>query len=76
MYWEVEEKIDQKTEHWLSVSSWAFHQAIDTFIKSERESGKNVIQMSDMPMDLFNKQIFFNLDDDDWQKERLEYEQS
>jgi hypothetical protein len=76
LYWSVEAKIDHEKEHWLSVSAWAFHQAIDAFIESEIGSGKSVIQMSNMPMHLFNKQILFNLEDDDWKKERSEYEQS
>ena len=76
LYWSVEEKIDHEKEHWLSVSAWAFHQAIDGFIDSEIASGKSVIQISQMPMQLFNKQVLFNLDDDDWKEERSEYEQS
>ena len=76
LYWSVEGKIDHEKDHWLSVSAWAFHQAIDGFIESEIARGKSVIQMSQMPMQLFNKQILFNLDDDDWKEERSEYEQS
>ena len=76
LYWAIDSKIDHEKEHWLSVSAWAFHQAIDVFIKSEIANDKSVIQISNMPMNLFNKQVLFNLAEDDWEKERSEYEQS
>jgi hypothetical protein len=39
-------------------------------------NSKSVIQMSNMLIHLFSKQVLFSLDDDDRQKERSEYEQS
>ena len=77
LYWDVYSKIDHKKEHWLEVSAWSFHQALCKFKEAEVANGKTVIQISNMPMELFNTQMLFNLGGDDcWKQELKEYQPS
>jgi len=75
LYWVIDSKIDDVKDPWLSVSAWAFHQALDIFIENEIDKGKSVIYISDILIQLFNTQMLFNLDEVCWEKEREEYQQ-
>lgn len=66
-------QIDDKTQDWLSLSAWAFHQALGSFVQAEIAKGKKVISLHKMPMSLFNKQMLFNLKEECWEKEFSEY---
>lgn len=73
IYWQLDAKIDCKTQHWLSLSAWAFHQALGPFVQAEIAAGKKEISLHQMPMKLFNKQMLFNLKEECWQREYSEY---
>lgn len=73
LYWQVDAKIDDQTQHWLSLSAWAFHQSLEPFVQAEIAKGKKVILVHQIPMSLFNKQILFNLKEQCWEKELSEY---
>lgn len=75
IYWELESKIDQDSEHWLNVSSWAFHQTVWIYAKLQIDSGKKVIKVSEIPISLFNEQMLSNLEDESWIEEHQEYVQ-
>lgn len=75
LYWDADAKIDNMTEHWLSISSWAFHQAIGVYVEQQQAMGKNYLIVSEMPLILFNKQMLFNLQEECWIEERNEYKE-
>lgn len=75
IYWKLESKIDQTSEHWLNVSSWAFHQAIWIYAEQQIDSDKKLIKVSEIPVSLFNEQMLSNLEDESWVDERQEYVQ-
>ncbi len=73
LYWLADSKIDDQTQDWLSLSAWAFHQALEPFVQSEMAKGKKFISLHQLPMKLFNKQMLFNLEEKCWAKELSEY---
>ena len=76
LYWGVDSKIDHQKEHWLNLSAWSFHQALCKFKDVEVANGNLTIRISNIPIELFNDQMLFNLGGDDcWENEREEYQQ-
>lgn len=69
----MDAKIENQTQHWLSLSVWAFHQSLGPFVQAEIAKGKKLISLHQVPMSIFNKQMLFNLKEQCWGKELSEY---
>jgi len=74
IYWELEAKIDSKNEHWLDISSWAFHQTLGIYSKLMIAEGRKKVLLCEVPVSIFNTQMLSNLENESWVKERGEYE--
>ena len=72
-YWQLDSTIDHEKDHWLNIGCWAYHQALDTYMREQRKAGRVSVKPSEVPMSLFNKQMLFNLQEDSWEKERALY---
>lgn len=76
IYWEIDSTIDHQIDHWLDIGTWAFHQSICLIADDEMNKGACLLKLSKVPMEIFNQQMVFNLEEDCWAEERAVYEQA
>ena len=61
-------------DEWTNLANWAFHQA--PFALAEQSVSEKHLRREDVPFEMFDEWMRFNLSNDCWSAERDEYEES
>ena len=73
IYKEVEQRIGPENE-WHQLAAWAFHQALDKFVRRKCSEASDVVRCKDVSFWSFDIQMNENLLDSSWDEERAIYE--
>ena len=72
---EIESNIDYENDHWSSIATWSFFQAIHKTATKLHQSGTSDLVAADVSKAMINEYILKNLQGEEWEKERNEYEE-
>jgi len=70
---DIEDRIDFSHDHWSSIFSWSMFQAIHVSATLALSRGQSTIVLLEIPVELIDKYIRFNLAGESWQAEREQY---
>ena len=70
---DVESRIDFSSDHWESLGAWSLYQSLVEVSRENYKRGEFVIFPTQIPLAIFDKWIRENLNQEDFEEERLQY---
>ena len=74
IYWPIEEKLEGEGDEWITLSAWAFHQALGDLARTKVIAGRAVLRPADVTLEAFDHWMRKNLSDETWAEVRHEYD--
>ena len=76
IYWPIEQKLEDDGDQWITLSAWAFHQALWDLAKTKVGVGRSALRPADVTLASFDYWMRKNLSDETWADVRHEYDQA
>lgn len=76
IYWPIEQKLEDDGDEWITLSAWAFHQALWDLAKTKVGVGHPAFRPGDVTLEAFDYWMRKNLSDEAWAEARQKYDEA